>query len=178
MIADNQAGATKDVIPVLTRYTGFPLAARYCAERWIRLPERWRQTTSVRMLQPVSGQPATTLHLGNGTNEYANVTTICFRYRTVEFLTTNWTKAQKYTIRVEQNFGRGQIKSDEVDVNVEKGAVTIVAAGDQSYYLGEEIKFSGTNTETTRPTCSLSDPTSRQHGAQIQNADPRNFQVT
>ena len=33
-------------------------------------------------------------------------------------------------------------------MKVEKGAVTIVAAGDQSYYLGEEIKFSGTNTES------------------------------
>ena len=41
-----------------------------------------------------------------------------------------------------------RLKSDQVDVNVEKGAVTIVAAGDQSYYLGEEVKFSGTNTES------------------------------
>ncbi len=39
-------------------------------------------------------------------------------------------------------------KTDQVDVKVEKGAVTIVAAGDQSYYLGEEVKFSGTNTES------------------------------
>ena len=43
----------------------------------------------------------------------------------------------------------GDFKGDEVDVKVEKGAVTIVAAGDQSYYLGEEIKLSGTNTEST-----------------------------
>jgi PGF-CTERM protein len=33
-------------------------------------------------------------------------------------------------------------------VKVEKGAVTVVAAGDQNYYLGEEVKFSGTNTES------------------------------
>jgi len=39
-------------------------------------------------------------------------------------------------------------KSDEVDVTVQKGSVTIVAAGDQNYYLGEEIKLSGTNTES------------------------------
>ncbi len=39
-------------------------------------------------------------------------------------------------------------KNDEVTVTVQKGAVTIVAAGDQSYYLGEEVKFSGTNTES------------------------------
>ena len=100
------------------------------------------------------------LNTWNGTRVYARIQTDKAGVRTVEFLTTNWTKAQKYTIRVEQNFpiigGYGSpyqatgsaVKSDEVDVNVEKGAVTIVAAGDQSYYLGEEIKFSGTNTET------------------------------
>ena len=71
----------------------------------------------------------------NGTRCYANITTSTSGTRTIEFLTTNWTKAQKYTIRVEQLFG-ANYKNDEVDVKVEKGAVTIVAAGDQSYYLG------------------------------------------
>ena len=62
--------------------------------------------------------------------------------RTVGFTTTNWTRAQQYTIRVEQNFGGSTgYKSDEVTVTVAKGAVTIVAAGDQSYYLGEEVQF-------------------------------------
>jgi PGF-CTERM protein len=87
--------------------------------------------------------------------------------RTVEFSTTHNTKAQKFTIRVERNlidtrfinttsglvegaqaYLTGEFKGDEVDVKVEKGAVTVVAAGDQSYYLGEEIKLSGTNTES------------------------------
>ncbi len=88
----------------------------------------------------------------NSTRYYATFNTSTSGTRTIEFITTNWTKAQKYTIRVEQQFPAGACtepyKSDEVDVKVEKGAVTIVAAGDQSYYLGEEIKFSGTNTET------------------------------
>ena len=56
--------------------------------------------------------------------------------RTVEFSTTHNTKAQKYTIRVEANNGPsyalGDFKGDEVDVKVEKGAVTVVATGDQS----------------------------------------------
>jgi hypothetical protein len=65
----------------------------------------------------------------NGTRCYANITTSTSGTRTIEFLTTNWTKAQKYTIRVEQKFGPNY-KSDEVDVKVEKGAVTIVAVGD------------------------------------------------
>ena len=40
------------------------------------------------------------------------------------------------------------VKSDEVTVTVNQGAVTVVAAGDQSYYLGEQVKLSGTNTES------------------------------
>src|SRR5208337_2188911 len=63
-----------------------------------------------------------------------------------------WTKAQQYTIRVEQDFGSAaaghNYKYDEVTVTVQKGTVTVVAAGDQSYYLGEEILLSGTNTES------------------------------
>ena len=57
------------------------------------------------------------------------------------------TDDKKYTIRVENNFA-GQYKSDEVDVKVEQGTVTVVAAGDQSYFLGQEVKLSGTNSET------------------------------
>jgi len=104
--------------------------------------------------------------LGNGTYVYANVTTSSSGTRTVEFITTNWTKAQKYTIRVELN-ASGQYKSDEVDVKVEKGAVTIVAAGDQSYYLGEEIKFSGTNTESYKTYLFIIGPNLATDGAQL-----------
>ncbi len=125
----------------------------------------------------------------NGTYLYANVSMSTSGTRTVDFVTTNWTKAQKYTIRVEQQFsgtanglgdtnnaflyGTGSYKSDEVDVKVEKGAVTIVAAGDQSYYLGEEIKFSGTNTETQTTYLFISGPNLQAVGSQIQNSDPR-----
>jgi PGF-CTERM protein len=129
------------------------------------------------------------LQTWNGTRVYAQILTDTSGVRTVEFLTTNWTKAQKYTIRVEQNFpvinGFGSpyqavgsaVKSDEVDVNVEKGAVTIVAAGDQSYYLGEEIKLSGTNTETYKTYLFIVGPNLPTPGAQIQNSDPRHYPV-
>jgi PGF-CTERM protein len=130
----------------------------------------------------------------NKTRYYALINTSTSGTRTVEFVTNNWTKAQKYTVRVEQNFasvngvtypdangltaaaayGKGSVKSDEVDVNVEKGAVTIVAAGDQSYYLGEEIKFSGTNTETYKTYLFLVGPNLPSQGAIIGNSDPRN----
>ena len=126
----------------------------------------------------------------NSTRYYALINTSTSGTRTVEFVTNNWTKAQKYTIRVEQNFptdangyGSGYqaigstIKSDEVDVNVEKGAVTIVAAGDQSYYLGEEIKFSGTNTETYKTYLFIVGPNLPAQGAVIANQDPRNALV-
>jgi trimeric autotransporter adhesin len=92
-----------------------------------------------------------------GEYSYASVRLNTAGTWTVGFTTTANTKAQKYTIRVEQNFGDAcdaegcnpnDFKGDEVDVKIEKGAVTIVAAGDQSYFLGEEIKLSGTNSES------------------------------
>jgi len=87
-----------------------------------------------------------------GTVYYARVTLSNSGTRTVGFSTSKDTKDKKYTIRVERSEsilgGSIQFKSDEVDVKVEKGAVTVVAAGDQSYFLGEEIKLSGTNSET------------------------------
>jgi len=97
---------------------------------------------------------------------FANITLSTAGTRTVGFDTTNFTKAQKYTIRVEQNFS-GVYKSDEVDVKVEKGAVTIVAAGDQSYYLGEEVKFSGTNTESFTTFLFIIGPNLDTNGAQL-----------
>jgi PGF-CTERM protein len=107
---------------------------------------------------------------------YANITLNDAGTRTILFTTTNYTKAQKYTIRVEQNFG-GQYKSDEVDVKVEKGAVTIVAAGDQSYYLGEEIKFSGTNTESEVTYLFICGPNLPEEGGSFMSLDPRNLAV-
>jgi PGF-CTERM protein len=120
----------------------------------------------------ISNDVARAAITGNGTYVYANVTTSSSGTRTVEFTTTNWTKAQRYTLRVELNVG-GQYKTDEVDVKVEKGAVTIVAAGDQSYYLGEEIKFSGTNTESYQTYLFLIGPNLHSAGSDIKSSDPR-----
>jgi len=118
--------------------------------------------------------------------QYVKIKTTASGTRTVEFTTTNWTKAQKYTIRVENQFpittpelayNTGTYKNDEVDVKVEKGAVTIVAAGDQSYYLGEEIKLSGTNTETYQTYLFIVGPNLPDNGADIKKDDPRHFPV-
>ena len=82
-----------------------------------------------------------------GVHYYAKIKTSPSGTRTIEFRTSADTNARKYTIRVENKFA-GQYKSDTVDVKVEKGTVTVVAAGDQSYYLGEEVVLSGTNTDS------------------------------
>jgi PGF-CTERM protein len=89
--------------------------------------------------------------VNNGVQFYAKIKTSSSGTRTVGFETNADTDDKKYTIRVENNFGTTaapSYKSDEVDVKVEKGAVTVVAAGDQSYFLGQEVLLSGTNSET------------------------------
>ena len=73
--------------------------------------------------------------------------------RTVQYNTLDNTDDKTYTIRVmtfTQN-GIYNVKDDDYDtakVKVEKGAVTISASGDGSYYLGDEITLSGTNTDS------------------------------
>jgi PGF-CTERM protein len=105
--------------------------------------------------------------VGYGTRTAVNVVTSASGTRTVEWITTNYTKAQKYTVRVELQESSGSFKSDEVDVKVEKGAVTIVAAGDQSYFLGEEIRFSGTNTESYKTYLFIIGPNLADAGAML-----------
>ena len=103
-----------------------------------------------------------------GTKCYASVKLNSSGTRTVEFKTTKDTKDKKYTIRVERKSGN-QYKSDEVDIKVEKGDVTIVAAGDQSYYLGEEVKLSGTNSETDITYLYMTGPNLPTQGAMLKS---------
>ena len=85
------------------------------------------------------------------TDNYGNVIGAVFETdaagaRTVQFNTASDTEDQTYTIRVEKVSDRSDY--DKVDVKVEKGAITISASGDGSYYIGEEIKLTGTNTDS------------------------------
>jgi PGF-CTERM protein len=123
-------------------------------------------STATTALTSASDTPRT--RLLNGTLEYAMVQLDQTGSRTVGFVTTNWTKAQQYTIRVENLFGT-QYKNDEVTVTVQKGAVTIVAAGDQSYYLGEQVDFSGTNTESSDTWLFITGPNLPQYGGDLLN---------
>ncbi|HJK34917.1 MAG TPA: MEMAR_RS02690 family S-layer glycoprotein, partial [Methanocorpusculum sp.] len=73
--------------------------------------------------------------------------------RTVQYNTLDNTDDKTYTIRVmTYETSKGvYVKGDDYDtakVKVEKGAVTISASGDGSYYLGDEITLSGTNTDS------------------------------
>jgi len=54
-----------------------------------------------------------------------------------------------------------------------QGAVTITAEGDQSYYFGENILFSGTNTRSHTTYLFLMGPNLKPEGAQINSTDPR-----
>jgi len=104
----------------------------------------------------------------HGTKCYASVKLNSSGTRTIEFKTTKDTKDKKYTVRVERKAGT-QYKSDEVDIKVEKGDVTIVAAGDQSYYLGEEVKLSGTNSETDSAYLFITGPNLPTQGAKLKS---------
>ncbi|MCZ0863100.1 MEMAR_RS02690 family S-layer glycoprotein [Methanocorpusculum vombati] len=74
--------------------------------------------------------------------------------RTVQFNTQDNTDDKTYTIRIitiagsYPSFTKGD-DYDTVKVKVEKGSVTISASGDGSYYLGDEIKLTGTNTDSS-----------------------------
>ena len=76
--------------------------------------------------------------------------------RTIQFNTAAETEDKTYTIKVSglttddnNNITFDSSDYDKVKIKVEKGAVTIAASGDGSYYLGDEIKLTGTNTDST-----------------------------
>jgi len=76
----------------------------------------------------------------------ANVTTAADGTRTVQFDTTSATDDTKYTVKVIDPLDTS--KYDTVDINVEKGQVTVTYEGTGTYYLGEVIDLSGTNTDS------------------------------
>ncbi len=76
----------------------------------------------------------------------ANVTTTSLGSRPVRFDTNTSTRAGTYTIEVID--WADASRSATLPVSVEQGAVTIAAAGTGVYSTGEEIIFSGTNTDS------------------------------
>ena len=75
--------------------------------------------------------------------------------RTIQYNTAADTEDKTYTVKVNgvvRIDGTSAVLDtsdyDKVKVKVEKGAVTISASGDGSYYIGDEITLSGTNTDS------------------------------
>ena len=100
----------------------------------------------------------------------AMVTTSSSGKRTVGFGTNQDTKDQSFTIRVQQYAALGTTPDyDEVKVRVEEGEVTVTASGDRSYYLGEEVTLSGTNTDSNDIYLFITGPNLPDNGAQLTN---------
>lgn len=95
----------------------------------------------------------------------ADVKTSSAGTRTIGFTTNQDTKDKSWTIRVELG-----TKSDEVSVRVQKGQVSIVAAGNGNYYLGDEIKLTGSNTETSTTYLFMTGPNLPSGGGQLTDA--------
>lgn len=102
-----------------------------------------------------------------GPNPYAvNVTTGSDGTITVGIETHQNTKAATYTIRAQLPDGTNQLY-DSVKVKVEKGSVTVTASGDGSYYLGEEVTFSGTNTDSDYTYLFMTGPNLSTNGVKV-----------
>jgi len=111
MMALNQQGVTMDPFAVPLDATAAQLAAGYPIGQY-----QYENGGGATIRNDVS----VNIWTNNGTREYAQITTDTNGVRTIEWDTTNWTKAQKYTFRVEAELppGSKNYKNDEVDVKV------------------------------------------------------------
>ncbi|MDU9376340.1 hypothetical protein McpSp1_09480 [Methanocorpusculaceae archaeon Sp1] len=91
--------------------------------------------------------------------------------RTVQFNTEDNTEDKTYTIKVSalKNDMFDTSNYDKVKVKVEKGAVTITASGDGSYYIGDEIKLTGTNTDSTDVFLFITGPNLAENGLSLKS---------
>ena len=110
-----------------------------------------------------SGQSGMVSTFTNG----AQFTTDASGQRTVQFNTNESTEDKTFTIRVTSVADPSDW--DEVKVKVEKGAVTISASGDGSYYIGTEITLSGTNTDSEYVYLFITGPNLNSNGVKLLN---------
>ena len=95
----------------------------------------------------------------------ANVTTAADGTRSIQFNTDTSTDDRKFTIKV---LSPADIsKYDQVDVSVEKGQITITYEGAGTYYLGETIKITGTNTDNKTVFLALKGPNLNDGGVSM-----------
>ncbi|MEN6343544.1 MAG: MEMAR_RS02690 family S-layer glycoprotein [Methanospirillum sp.] len=103
---------------------------------------------------------------------YAKVTTDDNGRRTVGFSTNQQTKDQSYTIRVESLGPANALKYDTVAVSIAKGGVTVSTAANASFYLGEEVQLSGTNTDSSTTYLFITGPNIPSGGANLVDVSP------
>jgi Predicted solute binding protein len=125
----------------------------------------------------------------------ANVLTTAAGSRTVQFDTNELTKDRTYTFDVYQRqnvagFVVDTQISDSVTVKVVKGAITIDVGGEATFYMGQEVTFTGENTDSeevflfiTGPNlcscgASIEDPSSELAGSAACNTAPTSTLVT
>jgi len=95
----------------------------------------------------------------------ANVTTAADGTRVIQFNTNTATDDRKFTIKVLDPADLS--KYDQVDVSVEKGQITITYEGAGTYYLGETIKITGTNTDNKTTYLALKGPNLNDGGVSL-----------
>ncbi|MDE2522911.1 MAG: MEMAR_RS02690 family S-layer glycoprotein [Methanocorpusculum sp.] len=110
--------------------------------------------------------------------------------RTVQYNTADNTEDKTYTVKV---YATGMKYSamtssevrlpsgadyDSVKVKVEKGSVTIAASGDGSYYIGDEIKLTGTNTDSDLIYLFITGSNLRENGIVLKDLPNKNDAYT
>jgi len=114
----------------------------------------------------------------NGSRYYARVRTNESGYVTIPWETSVATKAQPYSFRVENHsVAYSNYTFDEAMVKVLAGSFTLLAPGDSSFYLGDEIRLMGTSTMTDRVYLFITGPNLPWNGAQVQSLNPRGSPV-
>jgi len=93
------------------------------------------------------GAPGPVAVVNASAGSQANVTTTAVGTRPIQFNTNSSTGAGNYTIEVID--WTDPSRSASVTVRVEQGKVTIVAAGTGTYYFGDELIISGSNTDSS-----------------------------
>ncbi len=119
-----------------------------------------------------------------GVKYYAEVTPDRNGIRTVELRTNEQTAEAKYTIKIESGSDTGsQKKSDEVSVSVVKGSMKVTAP-QSTYTIGEEVRLSGTNTESCDTYLFITGPNLPSGGGkltdpktEVRTGDPSTFTI-
>ncbi len=124
-----------------------------------------------------AGQAVSADVAATGGDCYAMVKLASSGTRTVGFGSDETTKDQTYTIRADYYTGVATAAPvtvvatnptyDTVKVKIESGDITVTTSGDSSYYIGEEIVISGTNTDSDSTWLFITGPNLPNKGGSI-----------